>query len=95
MLIGTYDVNVYYQGKTFKNYVVVKPSIDVGGLTSVTIGYNTQLKLSAQFLDLNAKPLANATVGVKFDGENVAAITNDNGVVDLTIYREQYWNTPY
>lgn len=86
--IGTYDVNVYYQGKTFKNYVVVKPSIDVGGLTSVTIGYNTQLKLSAQFLDLNAKPLANATVGVKFDGENVAAITNDNGVVDLTIYRE-------
>ena len=92
---GTYEVTVYYQNQTFKNYVVVKPSIDVGGLTSVTIAYNTQLTLSAQFLDLNAKPLANTTVTIKFDGDEVLSKTNDEGVVDLTIYRGNSIGTHY
>ncbi|WP_458405289.1 C1 family peptidase [Methanobrevibacter sp.] len=94
--IGEYDVTVYYRNQNFTNHISVKSSINTGGVTSVTIGYNTKLTISTTFLDSNANPLVNTEISVKFDGENVKGLkTDDDGNLDVVIYAGNSIGTHY
>ena len=84
--VGNYEVTVYHGNQTFKNYITVKSTINTGGVTAVTVAYNTELTIATEFLNIDGEPLANASVGVKFDGEPVNLKTNGEGLLDIIIY---------
>ncbi|MDO5810151.1 MAG: C1 family peptidase [Methanobrevibacter sp.] len=84
--VGNYEVTVYHGNQTFKNYITVKSTINTGGVTAVTVAYNTELTIATEFLNIDGEPLANASVGVKFDGEPVNLKTNGEGSLDIIIY---------
>ena len=85
--IGNYDVTVSYKNQTYMNYVVVKSSIDAGGVTSINIGYNVKLTIGAKFFDFNADPLVNKSIDVTFDGQKIKDMnTDENGYIGVVIY---------
>lgn len=87
LAIGNYDVTVYYKGQTYMNYVVVKSSIDAGGVTSINIGYNVKLTIGAKFFDFNADPLVNKSIDVTFDGQKIKDMdTDEDGRLNVVIY---------
>ena len=83
--VGTHEVKISYNNQSFSNYVFIKPTIDTGSITSLTIAYKSALALSIKFYDLNGKPLANTRVNIISAGKKVSAVTNSTGGVSLKV----------
>ena len=83
--VGEYLATITYKNQTFANQVVVKTTIDTSETYSITIGYNTELTFTAQFLDSNGKPLNNTLLTAKFDSQTLKGITTADGIFNIII----------
>ncbi|MEE1129340.1 MAG: C1 family peptidase [Methanobrevibacter sp.] len=82
---GEYLVTVTYNNQTYSSQVLVKTSIDIGEQTSVTVGYNTKLTVTAVYFDGAGKPLNNTKLTIILDGKQMNITTNKNGAYSVVI----------
>ena len=83
--VGEYLATINYKNQTFSNQVLVKTTIDTGDTYSVTIGYNTKLTFTAQFLDSDGNPLNGTLLTVKFDSQTLKDETTPDGKFSIDI----------
>ena len=83
--IGEYLVTVYYKNQTFESVVSIRHTIDTGGVSSITVGYNTDLTFNVDFTDFDGEPLINTKVTLKFNGKPITAFTDESGHLSIAI----------
>ena len=83
--VGEYIATITYKNQTFSNQVLVKTTIDTGDTYSITIGYNTKLTFTAQFLDSDGKPLNKTELTAKFDSQILKDKTTEDGKFSIII----------
>ena len=82
---GPYEVKINYNNQSFSNYVIIKPTIDIGSVTALTVAYKAEVNFIAGFYDLDGKPLANTKVTIISAGKNIDATTNSTGGVSFYV----------
>ena len=83
--VGVYNVNIYYNNRSFTNYVIIESTIDTHDVTEITVAYKASASLAIRFYDTNGNPLKNTIVSIKYAGKEINAKTDDNGNYILAI----------